>query len=100
MLDGYQITRRQNTVVLIFTAVRSSVINVNLPWLQKFPNMRNMDSDTMYHSGKLDVRLTRRHAAERKADRIAIVNRIVTHSRLLKGSRKLFQFVEIPGFLM
>jgi hypothetical protein len=62
--------------------------------------MRNIDSDTMYHSGKLDARVTRRHAVERQADMVAIVSRMVPQRKPLKGSRKLSQFVKIPGFLM
>jgi hypothetical protein len=54
----------------------------------------------MYQSGKVDDRVTTRQVTERQADMIAIVSRIHPQSKPLKGSRKLSQFVEMPGFLM
>jgi hypothetical protein len=54
----------------------------------------------MYHSGRADGLVTRRQVSDRHADMVAIVSRIVPHSKPLKGFRKLSQFVEMPGFRM
>jgi hypothetical protein len=54
----------------------------------------------MYHSGRVDGLATRRQVSDRHADMVAIVTRMVPHSKPLKGLRKLSQFVEMPGFRM
>jgi len=71
-----------------------------VPWLHKFPKIRNTASQTTFRSGRLEVGVARCQLAERVAEVIAMVSNTAVHRRLLKGLRKLFQFVDIPGFLM
>jgi hypothetical protein len=54
----------------------------------------------MYRTGKVDGRVTRCQLADRFAAIIAIVTNTAVHRRVLKGFKKLSQFVEIPGSLM
>jgi hypothetical protein len=73
---------------------------LHLPWLQKFPKIWNTDSQRTYLNGRPEGDVARCQLAERVAEVIAMVSKTAVHRRLLKGLRKLFQFVEIPGFRM
>jgi hypothetical protein len=81
--------------------VASSIHEISwVPWLHKFPKTRNTDSETTFRSGRPEGGVARCQLAERVAEVIAMVSNTAVHRRLLKGLRKLFQFVDIPGFLM
>lgn len=44
--------------------------------------------------------VARRQVVVRLREMSAMASNTVPHRKLLKGSRKLFHFVDIPGFLM
>ena len=71
-----------------------------VPWLHRFPKTRNTDSQTTFRSGRPEGGVARSQLAERVAEVIAMVSNTAVHKWLLKGLRKLFQFVDKPGFLM
>jgi hypothetical protein len=54
----------------------------------------------MNQRGILEECVTRNQVIVRLSETTAMASSTVPHRKPLKGSRKLFHFVEIPGFLM